>query len=55
MIEGRTPSQAIKFIADTEGVLKRIAEKALNEMEANKMIQYSSKGRTRTIEIDNII
>lgn len=55
LIDGKTPSQAIKFIADTEGVLKRIAEKALNEMESNKMIQYSSKGRTRTIEVENII
>ena len=55
LIEGKTPSQATKFISDTEGVLKRIAEKALNEMESNKMIQYSSKGRTRTIEVDNII
>jgi hypothetical protein len=55
MIEGKTTTDAVKFIADTEGVLRRIAEKALNEMEATNIIQYKKVARSRVVELTNPI
>jgi hypothetical protein len=49
MIDGKTPTDAIKFIRDTEGVPKRSAEKVLNEMEANRTIEMVKSGRSTII------
>jgi len=55
MVEGKTPNDAIKFIRDTEGVPKRSAEKAINEMEANGTIAIVASGRTKTIQTNHMI
>lgn len=55
LITGKTPSEAATFIRDTEDVPKRLATKALNEMEANKMFEIVKRGRTKTIEVDSFI
>jgi hypothetical protein len=55
MIEGKTTTDAVKFIADTEGVLRRNAEKALNEMEATNIIHYKKVARSRVVELTNPI
>ena len=49
LIDGKSTTQATKFIQDTEDVPKRIATKLLNEMEANKIFEYEQKGRTQII------
>ena len=50
LINGKSGTQATKFIQDTEDVPKRIATKLLNEMEANKMFEWVKQGRTMVIE-----
>jgi hypothetical protein len=55
LIDGKSVTDAVKFIRDTEGVMKRVAEKVLNEMEANQSIQYIKQGRSKVIEINNYI
>jgi hypothetical protein len=55
LIKGKTPADATKFIRDTEDVTKRIAEKVLNEMEANQSIVFIKQGRSKIIQVDNII
>ena len=49
-INGKSGTQATKFIQDTEDVPKRIASKLLNEMEANKMFEWVKQGRGMVIE-----
>lgn len=49
LIDGKSGTQATKFIQDTEDVPKRIATKLLNEMEANKLFDYEQKGRGQII------
>jgi hypothetical protein len=55
LIDGKSVTEAVKFIRDTEGVMKRVAEKVLNEMEANQSIQYIKQGRSKVIETNNYI
>lgn len=55
MIEGKTATDAVKFIRDTEGVPKRSAEKVMNEMEANGTIAIVTQGRTKTIQTNDMI
>lgn len=55
LIDGKTKSEATKFIRDTESVPKRIAEKLLNEMEAKRSFEYIQQGRYRVIAINNVI
>ena len=55
LIDGKSVTDAVKFIRDTEGVMKRVAEKVLNEMEANQSIQYIKQGRSKVIETNNYI
>jgi len=55
MTEDKTITEAVKFIRDVEDVPKRIAEKAINEMEANGMIEIEKVGRSKTIRKNNII
>ena len=55
LIQGKTPAEATKFIRDTEDVTKRIAEKVLNEMEANQSIVFIKQGRSKIIQVDNVI
>ena len=50
LIDGKSASQAVKFIQDTEDVPKRIASKLMNEMEANKMFEWIKNGRTNIIQ-----
>ena len=49
LVDGKSGTQATKFIQDTEDVPKRIATKLLNEMEANKLFDYEQKGRGQII------
>jgi hypothetical protein len=49
-IDGKSGTQATKFIQDTEDVPKRIASKLLNEMEANKMFEWEKQGRGMIIQ-----
>ena len=50
LIDGKSGTQATKFIQDTEDVPKRIASKLLNEMEANKMFEWEKQGRGMIIQ-----
>ena len=54
-IDGKTASNAVQFIQDTEDVPKRIASKLLNEMEANQMFEWIKKGRSNTIQTNSTI
>lgn len=55
LIDGKNVTEATAFIRDTEDVPKRIATKALNEMEANKMFEIVKQGRSKTIVVDSFI
>lgn len=55
LITGKTRTQAITFIRDTESVPNRIAERLLNEMEANGMFVFVNNGRKQIIDVDGII
>lgn len=55
LIDGKTKSEATKFIRDTENVPKRIAEKLLNEMEAKGSFELVQQGRYKLINTNNVI
>lgn len=55
LIAGKTKTDASKFIRDIEDVTKRMAEKAINEMEANGMIEFKKLGRSTLIMKNGII
>lgn len=55
LIDGKSLSEATKFIRDVEDVPKRIAEKAINEMEMNGMIEIVKSGRSKQIQSANIL
>lgn len=54
-ISGKSKTDAAKFIRDIEGVTKRMAEKVINEMESNNMIEYKKVGRSSIIMKNGII
>lgn len=55
LINGKSVTEATKFIRDVEEVPKRSAEKAINEMEMNGEIQIVKVGRSKQIQTMNII
>jgi len=55
LINGKSVTEATKFIRDVEEVPKRSAEKAINEMEMNGAIQIVKVGRSKQIQTTNII
>ena len=54
-ISGKSKTDAAKFIRDIEGVTKRMAEKVINEMEVNGMIEFKKVGRSTLIMKNGII